>query len=127
MQAPAAGAPLLLPRGDGGDHNDGQWAREAGGGGVVGGVEEAVAHRGAGHLPADRAVRDQRRLASLHRPPRRPRARRLLHRRHRRRRLQLRIPGTPLATSFLRRQHAQRTLPCTLIRRESVLAQFQHF
>ena len=127
MQAPAAGAPLLLPRGDGGDHNDGQWAREAGGGGVVGGVEEAVAHRGAGHLPADRAVRDQRRLASLHRPPRRPRARRLLHRRHRRRRLQLRIPGTPLATSFLRRQHAQRTLPCTLIRRESVLAKFQHF
>ena len=97
MEAPAAGAPLLLPRGDGGDHNDGQWAREAGGGGVVGGVEEAVAHRGAGHLPADRAVRDQRRLASLHRPPRRPRARRLLHRRHRRRRLQLRIPGTLLA------------------------------
>ena len=97
MQAPAAGAPLLLPRGDGGDHNDGQWAREAGGGGVVGGVEEAVAHRGAGHLPADRAVRDQRRLASLHRPPRRPRARRLLHRRHRGRRVQLRIPGTLLA------------------------------
>lgn len=77
-----------------------QGAREAGGAGVVGGVEEAMAHRGPGHLPTDRAVRGQRRHAVLHRPPRRPRARRLLHCCHRRRGLQLRFPGNLAVVTF---------------------------
>ena len=97
---PVRGERSRIAVSDGGAGGGGAAAAAAprrGDGGVVGGVEEAVAHRGAGHLPADRAVRDQRRLASLHRPPRRPRARRLLHRRHRGRRVQLRIPGTLLA------------------------------
>ena len=60
----------------------------------VGGVEEAVGDRRAGHLQPHRHLQHERHHAGLRRPPRRPRARRRLLRKHRHRRLQLRPHGT---------------------------------
>lgn len=55
--------------------------------------EEALADRGASDLQPGRRLLDEHRLAGLCWPPRGGRTRRLLHRQHRHRRIQLRPPG----------------------------------
>jgi len=69
--------------------------------GGVGGVQEAGGSRRPGRLHEPGLLLHEPRQPVLRRPPRRPRPRRLLHRQHRSRRLQLRHAGTCIQTLLL--------------------------